>query len=325
MSEYEVNDSPTDAISSVRFSPKNSQYLLASSWDSHVRLYDIESNTLKVSYKHEKPVLDCCFMDSGRAFSVGLDGKLKLFDFQSQRDTTIGSHRDAIRCVQYCPGLNLAITGSWDETIKLWDVRTPGSCVGTYEQPGKVYTMDTCDDKLVVGTADRKIRIWTLTNMGMPESRESSLKYQTRCIRCFPNRQGYVVSSIEGRVAVEYFDMSPDMQRQKYAFKCHRSKDESNVELVYPVNAIAFHNLNNTFATGGSDCMVNIWDPFNKKRLCQFHSYPTSITSLSFDHNGSHLAIASSYMFERGGSIRSNPFKETIYIRKVSDLETKAK
>lgn len=77
-------------------------------------------------------------MDSGRAFSVGLDGKLKSFDFQSQRDTIIGSHRDAIRCVQYCPGLNLAITGSWDETIKLWDVRTPGSCVGTYEQPGKV-------------------------------------------------------------------------------------------------------------------------------------------------------------------------------------------
>jgi len=25
----------------------------------------------------------------------------------------------------------------------------------------------------------------------------------------------------------------------------------------------------NTFATGGSDGFVNIWDGFNKKRLCQ--------------------------------------------------------
>lgn len=110
--------------------------------------------------------------------------------------------------------------------------------------------MDTCEDKLVVGTAGRKIRIWTLANMGMPEARESSLRFQTRCIRCFPNRQGYVVSSIEGRVAVEYFD---ETQRQKYAFKCHRTKDEANVELIYPVNVIAFHRQHNSFATGGSD------------------------------------------------------------------------
>ena len=33
----------------------------------------------------------------------------------------------------------------------------------------------------------------------------------------------------------------------------------------------------NTFATGGSDGFVNIWDGANKKRLCQFHRYPTSI------------------------------------------------
>lgn len=36
--------------------------------------------------------------------------------------------------------------------------------------------------------------------------RESSLKYQTRCVRCFPDGQGFAVASIEGRVALEYFD-----------------------------------------------------------------------------------------------------------------------
>lgn len=117
----------------------------------------------------------------------------------------------------------------------------------------KVYTLDTSDEKLVVGTANRKIRIWNLNNMGLSESRESSLKYQTRCIRCFPNKQGFVLSSIEGRAAVEYFDMNPEVQRKKYAFKCHRNKENDGVEFIYPVNAIAFHNEHNTFATGGSD------------------------------------------------------------------------
>lgn len=33
---------------------------------------------------------------------------------------------------------------------------------------------------------------------------------------------GYTLSSIEGRVAVEYLDPSPEAQKKKYAFKCHR-------------------------------------------------------------------------------------------------------
>ena len=77
------------------------------------------------------------------------------------------------------------------------------------------------------------------------------------------------MSSI-GRVAVEYLDPSPEVQKKKYAFKCHRVK-EDGVEKIYPVNAISFHNGHHTFATGGSDGYVNIWDGFNKKRLCQFH------------------------------------------------------
>lgn len=60
---------------------------------------------------------------------------------------------------------------------------------------------------------------------------------------------GFVLSSIEGRVAVEYFDTQQEVQQKKYAFKCHRIKEES-IEKVYPVNAIAFHNVHNTFATG---------------------------------------------------------------------------
>lgn len=61
--------------------------------------------------------------------------------------------------------------------------------------------------------------------------------------------QGYVLSSIEGRVAVEYLDPSLEVQKKKYAFKCHRLK-ENGIEQVYPVNAISFHSIHNTFATG---------------------------------------------------------------------------
>jgi cell cycle arrest protein BUB3 len=133
-------------------------------------------------------------------------------------------------------------------------------------------------------------------------------QFQIRSIKCFPSGEAFVVSSIEGRVAVEYFDQNPEVQKSKYAFKCHRVKDETG-ELVYPVNAIAFHPVHRTFATGwflilciqksclgGSDQMVNIWDPFGRKRLCQFRKFASSITSLSFSPDGTMLAIASTYL-----------------------------
>lgn len=91
---------------------------------------------------------------------------------------------------------------------------------------------------------------------GQPEQvRESSLKYQTRCIRCYPNGTGYALSSIEGRVAMEYFDNNEQVQSRKYAFKCHR-RSEAGRDLVYPVNAIAFHPGFGTFATGGRHSLV---------------------------------------------------------------------
>nr|GEY71150.1 mitotic checkpoint protein BUB3 [Tanacetum cinerariifolium] len=53
---------------------------------------------------------------------------------------------------------------------------------------------------------------------------------------------------------------------QVYAFKCHR-KSEAGRDIVYPVNAISFHQVCGTFATGGCDGFVNVWDGNNKKRL----------------------------------------------------------
>jgi hypothetical protein len=71
--------------------------------------------------------------------------------------------------------------------------------------------------------------------------------HTTTCVLCICLLYiaGYVLSSVEGRVAVEYFDPSPEAQSKKYAFKCHRQGD-----LVYPVNAMSFHPVYGTFATG---------------------------------------------------------------------------
>lgn len=59
--EFKLKSLPEDAISSVKFAPKSSQYLLVSSWDCSVRLYDVTSNIERHKYCHELPVMDVCF------------------------------------------------------------------------------------------------------------------------------------------------------------------------------------------------------------------------------------------------------------------------
>lgn len=198
----------------------------------------------------------------------------------------------------------LLVTGSWDKTMKVWDPRVaaPHSCVCTVELGGKVYSMDTQAERLTVATSERQVLIFDTRSIheGKPQQqRESSLRYQTRCVRCYPNGEGYALSSVEGRVAMEYFDASEEAQARKYAFKCHR-RQEGGRDMVYPVNCIAFHKNHGTFATGGCDGIVNVWDGENKKRLYQYQRYPTSIAALAFNPEGTLLAVAASYTYEQG-------------------------
>ena len=136
-SEYKLKNGPDDGISAVRFGPTSSQFLLASSWDSHVRLYDVVSNSLRLKYSHGgRPVLSCAFQDPIHVWSggknnlgkfwskrqlifgqerplhdimfllIGLDGELKTFDINSATDSSVGQHDNAIRCVEYSNDVN---------------------------------------------------------------------------------------------------------------------------------------------------------------------------------------------------------------------------
>ncbi|KAJ3267970.1 hypothetical protein HDU76_011543, partial [Blyttiomyces sp. JEL0837] len=240
--EYELFDPPSDGISSLQFSPSDPSQLLVGSWDKSVTLYDVESNRVKFQYFHEAPVLDVAFAKSSQAFSGGLDKQLKCVDLESETESNLGSHENAIRCVEYASTTGNVVTGGWDRKIKLWDPRSRKNAeISSHDQPEKIFSLDITHEKLVVAMAQRLVYIYDVRSMKEPiQKRESSLKFMTRIVRCMPDGEGYAASSIEGRVAVEFFDASEESQIRKYAFKCHRETIEG-IDTVFPVNALAFH------------------------------------------------------------------------------------
>jgi WD40 repeat protein len=61
-SEFQLKNGPEDGISAVKFGPNSSQFLLVSSWDTNVRLYDvqvnIEPNKRALGYYRERFIFD---------------------------------------------------------------------------------------------------------------------------------------------------------------------------------------------------------------------------------------------------------------------------
>lgn len=313
---------PADGVTALCFAA-GSSLLLASSWDGTLRLYDAEQKKLLAVQHSRKALLDCAVESSESALSGGLTGTLQRHDFSSPSAAveTVGVHGGPVSCVEWLPERRLAVTAGWDSAMKLWDPRQPQNktVIATLRLPGKAYSMSAAGQRLVVATSDRQIIIYDIRNMeaGQPlAQQESALRYQTRCIRAYPNGTGFAIGSVEGRVALEFYD--PAVQAGRYAFKCHRRADS-----VFPVNAIAFHPGHGTFATGGCDGVVSMWDGGNKKRLWQTPTpFPSSIAALAFSDDGRLLAIASSYTFEQG-DVQHPP--DAIYVRSMGDHETQPK
>jgi cell cycle arrest protein BUB3 len=186
--------------------------------------------------------------------------------------------------------------------------------------------MDAVDHYLVVGLANRTNQIYDTRNLMEPlYVRESSLKHMTRIIACIPDGSGYAIGSIEGRVAVDYFDPNEKVQASKFSFKCHREKVDQT-EMIYPVNALAFHPIQKkSFASGGGDGIVSIWDGTQKKRLRNLPPFPTSISSLDFNCTGTALAIAVSYTYEQGEKeyalINNSHAPDAIHIKDIAESD----
>jgi len=296
----------------------------ASSALQTVRVYDAASGHPTTTLTHGAPVLDACFAGAGAVVAGGLDGGVRHFDLASGQSTLLGAHAGGARCVQWLVSSGLVASAGWDAALRLWDPRAAasgGGAVAELSLPGKAYSMSLSADRLVVATSGRRVEVYELRALGPDaapdQSRESPLKFQTRAVACFPDGRGFALSSVEGRVAMEYFDTSGAEPSKPYAFKSHR-RSEGGRDVVFPVNAIAFNLAYGTFATGGGDGVVNLWDGEHKKRLHQITGYPTSVAAMAFNASATKLAVAASYTFEKGDV--KHP-ADAIYVRDMAAEE----
>ena len=177
------------------------------------------------TFYHDAAVLDVCWVDDTLAASGGLDRRVRLLDLESGQMNIIGKHDAAVSKIRYNPHNKILITGSWDKTFGVWDVQSKtGTLLRRIKMPDKIFAMDVSPPfpsttqsfvdetrRLIVSTAGRMLVVFKLDELSaalrqakengtdladddailQPEySRESSLKFMLRDVKCMPNGDG---------------------------------------------------------------------------------------------------------------------------------------
>lgn len=325
-----VSNPPEDTPSDLAFSP-TADFLAVASWDKKVRIYEINSqgnSQGKLMYEHAAPVMSVHWSKDGtKLVSAGADKQAKVCDMNTGQQVQVAAHDATIKSALFFETTDtngpIVVTGSWDKTIKYWDLRQhTGTPVASITAQERVYTMDVRDNLLVVGTADRFIDV---INLKQPDkfykSIQSPLKWQTRVVSCFTDASGFAVGSIEGRCAIQYVEESN--ASSNFSFKCHRDPPSGNVTNVYAVNDISFHPVHGTFSTAGSDGTFHFWDKDAKHRLKGYPSVGGSITATTFNRDGNIFAYAVGYDWSKGYQGNNQSFPNKVMLHPVQGDECK--
>ena len=214
--DVELSQPPTDGISSLKFSPV-ANHLIATSWDNQVRCWEVQptgQSVPKASTSHEQPVLcadwssdgttvfsgKCelctslvvlhgCLLSSSRVTILrrvaidhagGCDKQVKMWSLTTNQTQVVAKHDAPITHTFFVKELNnMLVTGSWDRTVKYWDLRQPNP-VHSQQMPERVYAMDVRYPLLVVGTAARRIQVRLDAHSAVPPSPRSCCVHACR-------------------------------------------------------------------------------------------------------------------------------------------------
>lgn len=283
------NDTPND----IAFNPIH-DYFSVSSWDGSLRLYSSPSLDHKLLVQENKPILCTAFDNTGNiCFGGTSEGKIIINELQTSKTMNIDAHSSAIKSLKSFN--NLIISGSFDRTIKFWDLRTPAP-IHTINAPERVYAMDVGKDSLVVATATNKIISYDLLNNCQEKQITTKLYWQIRTIHAKEDGDTVLIGGVEGKL-----EILSKFTSKSNVVKLHRIKDD-----IYPINFCSTIPSKNIIATGGGDSKIILFDKNTHNKIFD-KTFSSPVTCGSFNRNGTYFAYGIGYDWSKGYEVNNLP------------------
>ena len=174
----------------------------------------------------------------------------------------------------------LLATGSWDGTVKLWDVVTERNIATLKEHTAGITSVAFSSDgsTLATGSWDRTVKLWDVET----ERNIATLKEHTAGIT------SVAFSSDGSTLATGSWDRTVRLWDVETERNIATLKEHTDV-----VTSVAFSSDGSTLATGSWDRTVRLWDVETERNIATLKEHTDVVTSVAFSSDGSTLATGS--------------------------------
>jgi WD40 repeat protein len=205
--------------------------------------------------------------------------------------TTLKGHQEAVSSVAFSPDGKRLLTGSFDHSLKLWDVAS-GREIRTYAGPagqrGMVLSVAfSPDGKMVAsGAGDNAARIWEVP--AVDPLRSLACKDEIDGLALSPDGSRLATAGKDGVVRV----VAAADFKLLFELKGHNG----------PVTSVSFSGNGQNLASSGRDRTVRLWDLGNGKSIAVLGEDAAALTTVTL-HPNNNLAFSA----DEKGSLNAWP------------------
>jgi WD40 repeat protein len=256
-----------DWVRSVTFSPDGSM-LATGSCDNTVRLWKVDTGEhILTLVGHTRWVRSVCFSPDGNSLVSGSeDQTIRLWDIQSGDCLKIFErHTSWVRTLAFSPNGKLLASGGSDKMICIWDL-SEGICKQVLDEDSWIWSIAFVDDeKIVVGTNNENVKIWSLLEARCIHSLSGHTK-AVWSVTCY-NRDLLVTGSEDHTIRI--WNLIDNV--------CIKTLvGHSNA-----IRSVAISSDGRYLVSGSEDQTVKIWDGINGLCINTFQGYNSWIWSIA--------------------------------------------
>jgi WD40 repeat protein len=213
----------------------------------------------------------------------GLFGELTFWNTADwTRRQTLRGHRDALLAAAMSPDGKLAATGSYDQSIRLWDLSTGKESRILNGHNGPVFDLafDPTGRLLASASGDRTVKLWDVAKGERLDTFSQPLKEQYS-VAFMPDGRHVIAGGVDSRIRV---------------WKLSDSAKEGTNELVEslfahdgPILRLAVSRDGRWIVSSSEDRTIKVWDAAHYEQVARFSKQSDWTTALAISPDNTTL------------------------------------